>query len=134
MSKALKHQSSNLLPNFAFIDSQNLNLGVKPTLEHKVGDKIIIKGNVDAELVLHTMIHFKHYHQAIIVSGDGDFHCLVEYLYNHHKLLRILTPNRHYSKLLHEYNELVVRIDLLKTNLQLDEKTKKTKISVRSKP
>ena len=89
---------------------------------------------VDAELVLHTMIHYKHYQQAIIVSGDGDFHCLVEYLHNRHKLLRILAPNKHYSKLLHEYNELVVRIDLLKTNLQLDEKTKKTKISVRSKP
>ena len=183
-SKAQKNKVSNT-PNYAFIDSQNLNLGVKsqgwkldwrkfrqylnnkynikkaylfigqlagneslytylqecgyilifkPTLEHKVDNKIIIKGNVDAELVLHTMIHFKNYQKAIIVSGDGDFHCLVEYLFNHNKLLRILAPNRHYSKLLHEYNQLVVRIDLLKANLILIEKTKKTKISVRSKP
>lgn len=183
-SRATENQSTRT-PNFAFIDSQNLNLGIKsqgwkldwrkfrqylrnkynvqkaylfigqlagneslytflqecgyiivfkPTLEHKVGDKIVIKGNVDAELVLHTMIHFKNYNQAVIVSGDGDFHCLVEYLYNHNKLLRLLAPNKHYSKLLHEYNQVIVRIDLLKANLYLEEKTKKTKISGRSKP
>ena len=32
-----------------------------------------VKGNVDAELVLHTMIEYKHFDKAIIVSGDGDF-------------------------------------------------------------
>jgi len=132
MSKALPNQSSNLLPNFAFIDSQNLNLGVKPTLEHKVGDKIIIKGNVDAELVLHTMIHFKHYHQAIIVSGDGDFHCLVEYLVKKDKLLKILAPTARYSSLLRHFNtdNLISRIDLLKNSLE----QKKTGIRNRSKP
>ncbi len=40
----------------------------------------LIKGNVDAELVLHTMIQYPNYDQAIIISGDGDFYCLVEYL------------------------------------------------------
>ena len=94
-------------PVYAFIDSQNLNLGVKsqgwkldfkrfrvlleekyhvekaflfiglvsgnriiyeylkrsgyilvfkPVLEHKEGKKVVVKGNVDAELVLHAMI------------------------------------------------------------------------------
>jgi len=107
----------------------------KPILEHKVDNKIVIKGNVDAELVLHTMIHYNNYNKAIIVSGDGDFHCLIEYLFNHNKLLRILAPNRHYSKLLHGYNQLIVRIDLLQKSLKLpNQKTKKTKISGRSKP
>ncbi|HCS78319.1 TPA: hypothetical protein DIV55_01095, partial [Patescibacteria group bacterium] len=50
----------------------------KPTLEYKKGNKIIIKGNVDAELVMHTMIEFKKYEKAIIVAGDGDYHCLIE--------------------------------------------------------
>lgn len=105
--------------NFAFIDSQNLNLGVrsqgwkldfrkfrqylrnkynvtnvylfigykagnealytslqqmgyivilKPTME--LPDKTV-KGNVDAELVLHTMLQYPNYAKAIIVSGDG---------------------------------------------------------------
>ena len=111
--------------NYAFIDSQNLNLGVKsqgwkldfarfrkylkerygvekaflfigfvegnqslytylqesgyicifkPTLVYKDGT---IKGNCDAELVLHTMIEYPNYEKAVIVSGDGDFFCLV---------------------------------------------------------
>lgn len=167
--------------NYAFIDSQNLNLGIrslgwqldfatfrrylrdkykvekaflfigykfgneslytqlqvagyllvfKPTLEIKKNKTTVIKGNVDAELVLHSMIEYGNYAQALIVSGDGDFHCLVEYLENKKKLCRVLTPNRKYSSLLRKYDRYVVRLDLLKNVLA----TKKTKISGRSKP
>jgi uncharacterized LabA/DUF88 family protein len=140
------------LRNYAFIDSQNLNLSIrdqgwrldfkrfrkyledkygvskafvfigyiptqqslytalqeygyvlifKPTLTLKEGK---VKGNVDAELVLHAMIEFQNYDRAVIVTGDGDFHCLVEHLKKHNKLLRLLVPNRHkYSALLRAY-------------------------------
>lgn len=70
----------------------------KPTLKRKDGD---VKGNVDAELVLHAMIEYPQYDQAIIVTGDGDFYCLVDYLNRQRKLLRLMVPNVHkYSKLL----------------------------------
>jgi len=73
----------------------------KPTLEIKRGKEIIVKGNVDAELVLHAMIQYNNYDQAIIATGDGDFYCLVEHLNKNNKLLRLLVPNvRKYSKLL----------------------------------
>lgn len=52
------------------------------------------KGNVDAELVLHAMIEYPNYDRAVIVTSDGDFGGLVEYLYEKGKLLRILSPNR----------------------------------------
>lgn len=125
--------------NYAFIDAQNLNLGVqelgwklsnkrfrrylthryhvtkaysfigympsnenlyrslqeagyilifKPVLEIKGGP---IKGNVDAALVLHTMMQYPNYDKAVIVTGDGDFACLVEYLYGQDKLKRVLS-------------------------------------------
>lgn len=48
----------------------------KPTLELKDGK---IKGNVDAELVMHSMIEYGNYDKALIVSGDGDFYCLIDY-------------------------------------------------------
>jgi len=100
---------------------------LKPTLELHDGS---VKGNVDAELVLHTMIEYPRYHKAIIVSGDGDFHCLVEYLVNKNKLLCVLAPNKHYSSLLRKFNNYIIRIDLLKNSL----KQKKTGIRGRSKP
>ncbi len=60
-----------------------------------------IKGNIDAELVLHTMIEYTNFDKAIIISGDGDFACLVEYLYLNKKLKKLIIPNRRrYSKLL----------------------------------
>lgn len=166
--------------NYAFIDSQNLNLGIrslgwkldlkkfrlylknkyninkaflfighvdgneklytslqmygyivifKPTLEHKTNGQVVIKGNVDAELVLHAMIEEQNYNKAIIVSGDGDFHCLIEYLNTKRKLLRVLVPNEKYSSLIRRYNRYIIQIQTLRKTLEI----KKTKISVRSK-
>lgn len=115
---------------YALLQESGYILIFKPTLEHHDHGKIKIKGNVDAELVLHCMIQYKIYDKAIIVSGDGDFHCLVEYLEKKNKLYRILVPNKHYSGLLRKFNDFILRVDLLKNSLEL----KKAKISNRSKP
>lgn len=161
--------------NYAFIDSQNVNLGVrsqrwnldfarfrnylrdkynvskaylfigmvegnepmytklqeagyilvfKPTLEHTIDGKTVVKGNVDAELVLHAMIHFDEYDCALIVSGDGDFHCLVEYLDEQQKLCKLIVPNTHYSSLLRKYSKYIVNIGLLKEKLMVKKQQK----------
>jgi len=69
----------------------------KPTLKLPDGRS---KGNVDAELVLHTMIEYPNYDEALIVTGDGDFYCLVEYLLKTGKLLKLMIPNKEkYSSL-----------------------------------
>jgi len=128
--------------NFAFIDSQNLNLGIqelgwkldyqrfrtylyekysikkaylfigylpenydmyidlqqkgyilvfKPVLRTEEG---IVKGNVDADMVLQTMRDYKdgNFDNAVIVTSDGDFYCLVDYLYQRDVLKRVLSP------------------------------------------
>jgi len=62
----------------------------KPTLTLPDGR---VKGNVDAELVLHTMIEYENYDKALIVTGDGDFYCLVDYLIKRDKLLKLMVPN-----------------------------------------
>jgi len=88
----------------------------KPTLFLKDGR---VKGNVDAELVLHAMIEFAHYDRAVIVTGDGDFHCVVEYLKKHGKLLRLLIPNRHrYSALLRGFASDMAFISDLRGKLE----------------
>lgn len=74
----------------------------KPTLIYKDGST---KGNCDAELVLHTMIEFNKYEKAVIVSGDGDFYCLAEYLRDNKKLEAILVPDqKKYSALFKKIN------------------------------
>ena len=76
----------------------------KPTLEIKENGTMKIKGNVDAELVLHAMIDYVNYDKAVIVSGDGDFHCLIEYLEKKGKLSKILIPDqKRYSSLLKKF-------------------------------
>lgn len=51
------------------------------------------KGNCDAELVLQAMIDYGVYDKAIIVTGDGDFYCLIEYLQKNNKLEAVISPN-----------------------------------------
>ena len=167
-------QNSNDKNNYAFVDSQNLNLSIrdqgwvldfkrfrkyfedkynakkaflfvgyvagneslyaflqeaeyivifKPTLEYKKDGEAHTKGNVDAELVLHTMIEYPNYNKAIIVSGDGDFHCLVEYLVKQDKLLKLIAPNwNNYSSLLRKFMPKVVFMNTLKQKLEYRKK------------
>lgn len=90
----------------------------KPTLEYKKKGKIHTKGNVDAELVLHAMIEYPNYDKAIIVSGDGDFHCLIEYLEKQGKLGKVLIPNnKKYSALLRKFRPYFAFLDGLDKKL-----------------
>jgi uncharacterized LabA/DUF88 family protein len=161
--------------NYAFIDSQNLNLGIKdqgwkidwlrfrvylkekysvekaylfigfleehadlykslqekgyilifkPTLKYKDGTT---KGNCDAELVLQAMIDFPEYTKAVIVTGDGDFHCLVDYLIKKDKLEKILIPNqRKYSALLKRFDSgYLAFVSDLQTKLEYKKRAQK---------
>jgi uncharacterized LabA/DUF88 family protein len=88
----------------------------KPILEIKGR----IKGNVDAELVLHAMIGYPNYDKAVIVSGDGDFYCLINYLKNNEKLLKLIVPNdTRYSSLLRKFTSNIAGINKFKGKLVL---------------
>lgn len=63
----------------------------KPILEYADGT---IKGNCDAELVLQAMIDWEEYQKAVVVTGDGDFYCLIDWLNKHDKLEMLLVPDR----------------------------------------
>lgn len=163
------------LKNFAFIDSQNLNLAIrdlgwkldfwkfrvhlrekygvskayifvgfveeqrdlytrlqekgyvlvfKPTLRYKDGK---VKGNCDAELVLQAMIDYEQYEKAVIVTGDGDFHCLVKHLSKKGKLEKLLIPNqKKYSALLKRFpSEYLAFVSDLQKRLEYRSTTKR---------
>ena len=80
-------------------------------------EKKPVKGNIDAELVLWAMKEMSNYEKAIIVSGDGDFYSLVEYLEGKNRLLHLLAPNAHYSNLYNKYEQYIVRLDQFRKQL-----------------
>ena len=55
-----------------------------------------IKGNCDAELVLKTTSDFytKTFDSCILITGDGDFGCLVKFLEENKSLLLIIAPDK----------------------------------------
>lgn len=88
----------------------------KPTLKLPDGR---VKGNVDAELVLHTMIEYNNYNKALIITGDGDFYCLVDYLRKNDKLLKLMIPNKNsFSSLFRKMMPHIIFMNNLKERLE----------------
>lgn len=86
------------------LEKAGYTLIYKKILHYDPNDSDKTKGNVDAELILNTMIHYHSFDQAVIVAGDGDYYCLIEYLNKTNKLKGIVIPNKQkYSALLKEF-------------------------------
>jgi uncharacterized LabA/DUF88 family protein len=88
-------------------------------------EKKPVKGNIDADLVLWAMKELSNYDKAILVSGDGDFYSLVEYLESKKRLGKILTPSFQYSQLYNKYEDYIVRLDNFKRELRYYDRRKK---------
>ncbi len=76
---------------YSFFQDIWYHLIFKPVLELKSWQT---KWNVDAELVLQSMIDYPKYAKAILISWDGDFSCLVKYLMEQDKFLKLIVPNQ----------------------------------------
>jgi len=93
---------------YTFLQQQGYILVLKPTMTYKdKAGSIRVKGNVDTEIVLYAAaIEFANYDKAILVTGDGDFISLCDFLNSHDKLGKILIPNKKlYSHLFTKYND-----------------------------
>lgn len=88
---------------YYYLQSCGFELIFKDTILQKDGN---YKGNVDAELVLYSVaIEYENYDKAVIISGDGDFACLVQFLKDKGKLENIIVPDEHrYSSLLRKFS------------------------------
>ncbi len=83
---------------YAALQSYGYILIFKPILKYKDGT---VKGNCDADLVLHVMLKIHECSQTVIISGDGDFYSLVKHLREQNKLRVLLIPDqKRYSVLL----------------------------------
>jgi len=83
---------------YEYLQSCGYILVFKQTVS--VGEKI--KGNCDAELVLKTVSDFytKSFSKCILITGDGDFGCLVEFLKENKSIETILSPDENKCSIL----------------------------------
>jgi uncharacterized LabA/DUF88 family protein len=69
---------------------------------HPKGSKSKKKGNIDTDLVFEAMRGFVERDKSdkfIIVSGDGDYRKVIDYLIKNDRFLKLLVPNGRYSYL-----------------------------------
>lgn len=93
--------------------------------KHEEEEKKPVKGNIDADLVLWAMKEMSNYDKAVLVSGDGDFYSLIEYLESKKRLHKILTPSFQYSQLFNKYEQYIDRLDQHKRELRYYDRRKK---------
>ena len=90
---AVAHYCIGYMPEFEALYRSLISAGF-----HLVFKKVTrlpdgsVKGNVDSVLVLQALIDYAAYAKAVLVTSDGDFECLVEYLRGNGKLERVLAP------------------------------------------
>ena len=62
------------------------------------------KGNVDTDIVFEAMKNLvdNNFDKIILVSGDGDYKKLVEYLIKKNKFKKILFPNKKFASSLYK--------------------------------
>lgn len=106
---------------YEYMHSLGFLVVLKPTLEihhaqtsseqGKEPEKNTVKGNVDTEIVLTALKEMHNYSKAIIVSGDGDFYSLIEYLQSKQRLAWVMTPNWQYSTLLKPFEKYIINLD-----------------------
>jgi len=103
---------------YAYLKESDYLIIFKPVLKSSEHKKAKVKGNVDAELVLYAMIELPNYDKAIIISGDGDFYCLADYLVKKNKLSKIVVPNSKYSSLLRRFGSFIVNANLFRKKVE----------------
>lgn len=83
---------------YEYLQSCGYILVFKQTVS--VGEKI--KGNCDAELVLKTVSDFynKSFTSCILITGDGDFGCLVEFLKENKVINIVIAPDENKCSIL----------------------------------
>mgnify|MGYP001617909844 CR=1 FL=1 len=63
------------------------------------------KGNVDADIIFSIMkrLYLKErFNKVVLVSGDGDYKMLVDFLIEQNKFEKILFPNREFASSLYK--------------------------------
>jgi len=90
------------------------NSGFSLIFKESVTQKGVVKGNADAEMVLKSVrdVFEEDLDNAIVVSGDGDFSCLIDFLIEKNVFKTLLVPNMKYcSYLLKKKNISMTRLD-----------------------
>ncbi len=97
--------------------------------EHNSALRGTKKGNVDTDIVFEIMsnlIDNKKLDRIVLVSGDGDYKKVVDYLIKKDKFKKILFPNKKFASSLYKYlgSEFFDYLDNIKTYIEWDKKEK----------
>lgn len=97
--------------------------------EHNATLKGTKKGNVDTDLVFEIMknlVDNANFDKIVLVSGDGDYKKVVDYLIKKNRFKKILFPNKKFASSLYKHlgTEFFDHLDNIRTYIEWPKKEK----------
>lgn len=80
------------------LDEFGYNLRLKPTKVFRNGGRTVKKANCDVDLTFDLMRYMSQYSEIVILSGDGDFAPVLEYLRKKRKKVLVLARGNRTAK------------------------------------
>ncbi len=114
-----KYNISRIYYFLGYVQDDNIKLytrlqelGYIVIFKHQIYEmKSTKKWNIDSDLVFHVLTKIidegEEFGKILLVSGDGDFKILVDYLIGKDRFLKILLPNKRFASSL--YRELPIQ-------------------------
>lgn len=85
------------------LDKFGYDLRIKPTKVFKGAEgTTTTKANCDVDLTFDMMRYMSQYNEALVLSGDGDFAPIVEYLKSKHKKIHVLARSERTAREMRE--------------------------------
>lgn len=114
-----------LVPKYKALYTQLQQAGfVLVFKETTVDSDGVPKGNCDTELVLKAVSGYyeREYNTAVVVSSDGDYACLAQFLRDKKAFRSLLSPHKQCSFLLRKLNVPIVYLNTQRSILAQKEK------------
>lgn len=84
------------------------------------------KADIDSKMTFEMMLYFKEYDSTIIMSGDGDYYWVLEYLMQQKKEVRLLSHSKTTAKELKKlFAGRFTDLNLIRKIIEFKEKDKK---------
>jgi len=102
------------------------NLRIKPVKVFENDDLVIRKANCDVDLTFDLMRYISQYSSLVVMTGDGDFAPILEYLKKKHKEITIMARGKRTAKEIRKVaGENFIDFSNLKEVLKTSKKVKK---------
>jgi uncharacterized LabA/DUF88 family protein len=118
-------KSLNKINFYQILEGYGYDMKIKPAKvyhdeDDENGEKTVLKANCDVDMTFDLMRYMEQYSGVVVMTGDGDFAAVLNYLKNHDRTVTIFSRNHRTAKEIREIaGDNFVDFENLKNSIKL---------------